>query len=226
MTTRLLTLAVLTSATLSVANPTTAETRELTGFTGVTAEGGVRVVLSEGAMKVVVRGPAKAVAKTKTVVRGTALVISHEGSWLDFSNERATVEVTMPSLERLDLSGGVSLNGVMPAHERLVVSTSGGTTLRLAGLRAESLILDSSGGATVALVGKAAVMTASISGGVSLDASNLVAERVTFDASGGSSATVHARQEVNGDASGASRVTVQGTPPVRHLSATGAASVK
>ncbi len=115
------------------------------------------------------------------------------------------IQVTVPSLTTLDVSGGVSVTAT--------------------GINVRAFALHASGGSSVTIGGRAPDFAATLSGGVQLQADGLVAERVRIDGSGGVRASVFASQQLDGAMTGGAMLEVHGNPGVRRVSAAGAAMV-
>ncbi|MEI8259557.1 MAG: head GIN domain-containing protein [Deltaproteobacteria bacterium] len=115
------------------------------------------------------------------------------------------IQVSVPSLTTLDVSGGV--------------------TVTATGINAPSFDVHASGGSSVTIGGRAPQFSATLSGGVQLQADGLVAERVRIDGTGGVRASIFASQQIDGAMAGGAMLEVQGNPGVRRVNASGAAMV-
>jgi hypothetical protein len=120
------------------------------------------------------------------------------------TNEGVEVDVSMPTLSALTLSGGSS-------------GQAGGIT-------GSELSVTLSGGARLDATGTIQTLTLSASGGARAELEQLAAATVHVDLSGGSVAIVQAGEEVEGSASGGASLTVAGDATL-NVQATGGASV-
>lgn len=104
----------------------TSETRELTRFTGVNSSGVTDVKITYGAtFKIVVKGSNNLLPYFKTRVTNNILYLGFENATV--KDDDVEVEITMPSITKIDLSGSgeVELKGGFPAQSNLSVSVSG-----------------------------------------------------------------------------------------------------
>ena len=167
----------------------TSETRQTDPFTRVESGTGIHVSVGIGEAKPVeVRAQANILPLIETKVTDGTLRI--ESSKAFTSSEKIEVILATPELERIVLSGGSrgAVDGL--ASEAFDAQLSGGSVLTAAGT-ASDLSLDASGGSVAELDG-------------------LTAGTVDVDISGGSRAAVRATDEVQGSATGGSRVTIAG----------------
>ena len=153
-------------------------------------------------------------------------------------------ELELPELVRLETSGGSTVDfGPVEGHAitvdqsgggsthfdairatSLIVGTSGGGHFEAPELTVETLRLLSSGGGQTELGGTSPEFFADVSGGGSLLAGQLTTERTELFLSGGGSADLHVTESLTGEASGGSRVTLQGGAEVE-LDLSGGSSV-
>lgn len=210
-------------------------------FHALEVSGGFKVTLVPGPTALALRGPAEQFVHVVTEVkdgtlhvrwadsapRGLRLRRSSKGLSLDLGrNDDVDVQLSVPVIDRIALSGGVELKGETPARDRLEISTSGGTTLTLSGIVAERVVVDASGGSTLSFSGNTKALTAEFSGGVECDTSKLVAAAVTLDLSGSTDVTVRAEQSLKAYVSGSSQLKVFGNPAAREVKTSGSATVE
>lgn len=114
--------------------------------------------------------------------------------------------VTGPDLEKLDISGA--------------------SRATLKGLDEVRLTVDGSGAAKIEAEGRATHLDVDLTGACTLDASGLASDAVTIDLSGASSANVEARRSIEGEVTGASRITYSGSAEKIAIDTSGASTVK
>ncbi len=145
---------------------------------------------------------------------------------LGFRNTTLRAQVTMPTLDGLDLSGATrtQLSGFTNT-ERLDVEISGASQLR-GDISSGEMRLRASGASTGELTGATGALNAEASGASTVRFDNLTSKDTTVRASGASNITVNASGKLTGDASGASTVRYVGNPASVQVDTSGASSVK
>lgn len=180
------------------------EKRDVSDFSSVKAGGAITIeVTAQKEFSVEVEADDNLLEYVKTEVKGDTLKIYTEGRISTRNPIR--VRIAMPNIESFDVSGA-----------------SSGT---LTNIKNETLTIDASGASKIKVEGEAKELNVDLSGASRLDAENLRAENVTVDASGASSATVVASNEINADASGASKIRYIGEPKNVRKNSSGASSV-
>jgi len=181
------------------------EKRDVSGFTAVDVSGVFQVeIVAQKDFAVEVDADDNLLPLVRTEVRGGTLHISTEGRVSPKSPLR--VRISAPDIDNIEASGvsKVFLNGV----------------------KNSSLGIDSSGASKISVEGTTRTLTVDVSGASNIDASNLTAENATIDASGASTVTVNASNDVQANASGASKIYYSGTPKNVSKKASGASKVQ
>jgi hypothetical protein len=189
------TLAVLTLAACTQGQgPTVERTRPVDGFSRIDAGAGVQVQVTIGpAGPLVVRTQENIQDMVTTAVRNGTLRIEAVGNFT--VADPVVVEVTVPSLDAVTLSGGAAVE--------------------VTGLDTEKIDLSLSGGGRATISGVAQQVTLSAKGGAIASLGNLAAEVVMVDLDGGATAEVAASGSVQGSASGAAKLTISGDASVQ-----------
>jgi hypothetical protein len=188
---------------ISGVGPLTTETRQVGAFTRVDAGNGIVVNIRIGpTASVEVQAQANILPIIATDVQADTLRI-HSTHGFNTS-EGVTVNIVMPSLAGITMSGG-----------------SVGTA---EGIAADALDITISGGAVLTASGSTSSLTLNVSGGSIANLDSLLTQTVTVDASGGANATINAAVAVSGSASGGSHVTVHGGATL-NVTSSGGASV-
>lgn len=169
--------------------PVRTETRDVSGFTQVEVGGGADVTVTiADAYKVALTAEDHVLQVLDTRIDGDRLVIdSREGYTTSVT---VTVDIQLPRLTGLTLSGGT--HGTVHA------------------LASDSIALSLSGGSEATISGKATSSTIDASGGSQAHLRDLPLERATVQASGGSKVELSTTARVDGAASGGSTVDVWG----------------
>ena len=137
-----------------------------------------------------------------TEVRGKTLFISQKES---IDPTKLLVRITTPKLVRFD--------------------SSGATKAQIKGLDEDRFELDVSGAAAVELIGEVETLVIDASGAAEIEADELIAERVEIDGSGAAEFTVHAKETLIADLSGAGEIRYSGDPDEVKTDLSGAATV-
>lgn len=180
------------------------ETRSVKGFTKIDASGAVSVEVSVGgSFSVEVSADDNLLANIKTEASGDTLKI--------YSADRISpktpisIRVSMPKIENFEVSGASS--GIVSS------------------VKADALELKASGASKIRIEGATDDLKAEISGASTLEADNLKAENAEVEASGASKAMISVNNDLDADASGASRITYTGEPKNLKQNSSGASSI-
>lgn len=180
------------------------ETRNVSGFDKVEASGAVNVeIAAQKGFSVSVETDDNLLQNIKTEVSGDTLKIYSEDGISP--KTQINVKISMPDIIGLQISGASSAN--------------------VSNVKPDLIELKASGASKIKIDGEAIRLTADASGASKIDAENLKAEDAFIDASGASSAIVFATEELNADASGASKITYVGEPKRIKQDASGASSI-
>lgn len=190
---------------LAVASPASAETRNLSGFTRVQASAGYDVNIEVGpAFSVNVEGPGA--DRVLTRVSGDRLTVEPTPGWHWGTRPRATVNVTMPSLDGLDASSGADIDA--------------------RGVNATAFSLDASSGAEIDVAGSCQTLSADASSGADINAHQLHCASGTVDVSSGADISVFVEGTLNVDASSGGGVTASGDPSIGDISLSSGGSLR
>jgi hypothetical protein len=209
-------LAVL-STSLIYGQSGTTETRDLSGFTKVSfgVPGNLYINIGPG-YKVVLEGDKDFLADIKTEVSGTRLVISKD-NWTGFNNKKVIVNITMPSIEGLGVSGSGQaeiMNAVKA--EDLGLNVSGSGKLIINELTADNLDCGISGSGDIIIKGRGDVKEAelSISGSGSYSGESLKINSAEISISGSGSCHCNVTATLEARVSGSGNVTYTGSPRI------------
>ena len=205
--------------------------RDLAGFDRIEVSGAVDLtILQRSDYLVEVSGPGESLDQLITEVHGDTLKISHlppTRRWFVFQTyEDFSVEVSLPQLRGLVASGGVdvSTQGRLQA-ERVEISASGGSDLRLE-IDATDLQVSTSGGSDTVLIGTGSRLDARSSGGSDLDATRLQVREASVRSSGGSDVEIDVTERLTARASGGSDIRYSGDPQFVDADSSGGADIE
>jgi len=180
------------------------ETRDVSAFTEVEANGVIALEIAKGATTgVVVVAQSSLVPITRTTVDGARLTVDTTKSYT--TSERLTVKVTAPRLTAITLTGAASVTGEAVDPSPLAMDLSGGARADLSGT-VDDLVIKASGGSVILLGG-------------------LQATTATVDLSGGVVATLSVSSSLTGTASGGVVITLAARPNTVDVKTSGGATV-
>jgi len=134
------------------------------------------------------------------------------------------IEISMPDLHALGLSGGAMGNVKMQTSKSFSVDLSGGSFLK-GELTSGNITMDLSGGSRIELNGKAADLELNGSGGSIFELKNFTVRNVDSHLSGGSNVEVKMDGTINTSQSGGSQFTFYGNAKIGSTSFSGGSGV-
>ena len=218
-------------ACLALAVPfVAAETRDLnfSGFTGVSVGWGMNLDITQGPdFRVQVTGNSEDLDQLKVEKDGDVLVFSQKSRWGGWNRRgKLSVNIVMPALTSLDLSGGSKGRISMDvASKSFSAELSGGAELN-GQLRCRDVKLGLSGGAELHLAGQGGNLTIDGSGGSTCDTKEFAVQNVNSELSGGASATVNMNGELNADQSGGSEIIYYGNATLGRTDSSGGSRIR
>lgn len=219
------------------------ETRNVSGYRGVTIGSGIVARIETGPDLVVLRGDEADLRLIRTEIKDGVLSIGWEPNRGREARGPVSALVRLQRAELLGASGGARVEATVPAAESLELSASGGSELRvLSRMAPRQLEVQVSGGARLAvasvetgdaavalsgsarlqLAGRAAGVTLAISGGAELAGEGFAATGLHVQGSGGAVARLRVDGPVQGSLSGGARVHAPGATSVNVASSGGA----
>jgi hypothetical protein len=172
-----------------------AETQKLTftNFDEVGVASGMRVSIRQGnTYEVTATGSAEDLRRMEVRHNGNRLEFKLPSGFLSFFRSgRIDLDITMPALRRLNLSGGSEGDvTVQIGSQSFQADLSGGSKLR-GEIRSGNIDLNLSGGSEITLSGSGGRLSANGSGGSSFELGQLAVTNVSASLSGGSDVTYH-----------------------------------
>jgi hypothetical protein len=178
--------------TIGSGNATTQQI-DVTDFTAISASHGFNVVITQGSSYSVKVTTDDNLQQYVDVHKSGSTLYVGLKSGFGISTTQLKVEVTMPNLTNLQLSGGAQASG-----QNLNLVTNLG--------------IDFSGGSRATLTGQAVDLTVSGSGGSNINLQDLQVQNARVDLSGGSQAKVNASGRLDVNLSGGSQLHFRGSP--------------
>lgn len=206
-----------------------AETRTLdfTHFDQLSVGHGMHVTIRQGeAYTVQATGSPAELERLRVEQKGDLLVFSMETGWLRRGGSRISLDVTVPLLRRLDLTGGSRANVTMHiGSEPFLAKLSGGASLS-GDLTCGDIEVGLSGGSEIELSGSGHRLSVDGSGGSRAKLRNFSSGGVMVELSGGSRAAVYVQGELNASLSGGSEVSYFGDPRLGSIESSGGSRVR
>jgi hypothetical protein len=203
------------------------ETRQydLSGFTGVDAASAFRVTITQSSnYAVAVTADDNILDHVQVTKSGGLLKLNLQGL---YSNVHLSAEISMPTLERLNLSGAsqATLKGEFSA-DTFDANLSGASSADGA-IEANTMNLVLSGASKITLSGSATKsLTVRGSGASRFSLGDLAAGNADINLNGASSCDVEVNGTLTANVSGASNLTYSGNPELGKITESGASSVR
>lgn len=202
------------------------------GFERIEASGAYQVRIRRGdAFRITARGSQAELDRLVVERNGQTLEIHSKSSigfrgWHSSRRNAVLVEVEMPTLRGLDLSGAARADvaGFQDSDD-VKIEQSGAAWLRFDG-SGSPLNVDLSGAAHLLLTGTTPRLRGEIGGAAELNAAKLQATDVDVEATGAARAAVRATGSLRADASGAAHITYYGRPANVQREHSGAGTVR
>lgn len=206
------------------------QTRQISGFRGVSVSSGIDLYLKQKNIEeVVVEADADDLDKIITKVEGGILKIYiKEQSWFNmkWNKDPRKVFVSFIALDKLEASAGSDVNaeGVLKL-DKLNLDASSGSDIKLE-LEANELSVESSSGSDISLKGKASYMHANASSGSDINAVELQTKKCNASVSSGSDIRVFVTDELDANASSGGDITYSGNPKTKDINESSGGNVE
>ena len=209
---------VILTAGFSYGQSVVKETRNVKDFTKVSFGVPGNLIIKLGPeFQVVIEGDKRVLNEIVTEVSGGRLVIKHENWRFSFNDERITVNITMPEIEGLSVSGSgkAEIMDVVKSDD-LNLSVSGSGKLLTAGLEVDDLNCGISGSGDIVLGASGTVDRAdiSISGSGGFSGEKTEIDRLEISVSGSGNCNCNVTESLNASISGSGNITYLGNPRV------------
>lgn len=180
---------------------------EATGFTGVTLQGKMNVVIEQGReTQVIARGSDQALADLEVDVEKSVLRLKQKrGARTGEGEDRVTISIRMPTLESFALAGtgNVSLNQI----------------------RAATLELKIAGAGDIKATGGCHTLNISLAGSGDVDAKDFKCETVSVKIAGSGDVSAYASKDFSARIAGSGDIDVYGNPENRSRSVFGSGEI-
>jgi hypothetical protein len=197
------------------------QTRQITGFHGVSVSSGIDLFLTQkNVEEVFVEAGSEDLEKIITKVEnGILRIYIREKSWfgIGWNNRPRKVYVSFVNLDKLDASAGsdVKTTSVLKLG-KLDVDVSSGSDVKLE-LEASEVRVGTSSGSDISLKGKAKVIHADASSGSDLNAGDLETQKCVASVSSGADIRVNVTEELDAHASSGGDISYSGSPKTKNI---------
>jgi hypothetical protein len=196
----------------------TKETRNVSDFTKVSFGVAGELFINIGPeFKLVIEGDKKILDEIETVVSGDRLVIKKDNWRFSFNDEKVTVNLTMPEIEGLGVSGSGKAKIMDPVKSnKLNLSVSGSGKLMTADLNVDELDCGISGSGDIILGSGGSIDsgTIGISGSGGFSGENVEIDHLRVSVSGSGNCHCKAGDSLDASISGSGNVTYVGDPKI------------
>lgn len=202
-------------------------THEVPAFSQLSVGGSIDLTVTVGELSVLtLTGEENVLEAHDVLVRDGVLEISPKDRMAVQPTKGISGSISVPRLDAIDASGATTVRtGVLESQNAVGLVGSGSATIITGTVTAARVNVAASGSSEIRTVGSTPLLRVDASGASDVEAGELASEVLELDASGSASVTAHATKEVRGSASGASDVTVVGSPAVRDIARSGSTSI-
>jgi hypothetical protein len=194
------------------------ETRNVKDFTRVNFGVAGNLFIKIGPQfSLVIEGDDKIIDDIETEVSGGRLVIRKENHRMSFNDEKVTVNLTMPELEGLGVSGSGKAQILDPVEsDDLDLSVSGSGKLMTSDLNVDRLDCGISGSGNIILGSKGNIDNGdiSISGSGNFSGENIEIDHLEISVSGSGNCVCRAGDTLKASVSGSGNISYLGNPKV------------
>jgi hypothetical protein len=202
----------------SLAFGQTKETRNVSDFTKVSFGVAGNLFINIGPeFKLVIEGDKKILDDVETEVTGDRLIIKKENWRFSFNDEKVTVNLTMPEIEGLGVSGSGKAQIMDPVKsDKLHLSVSGSGKLMTADLNVDELDCGISGSGDIILGSGGSIDngTIGISGSGGFSGEEVEIDHLRVSVSGSGNCHCRAGDSLDASISGSGNVTYVGNPKI------------
>jgi hypothetical protein len=208
------------------------ESRTIKGIDGVSVSHGMNLILTQSQSESLeIEAEDNVIPYIETMTSGSNLTVRFRDRFPGIHFFQPTrpimIHLSMINIQRVDLSGGSSLDSGEINTSRLELNISGGGRADIKQLQTEELDADLSGGSQGEIAGKTGETRLYMSGGSGLRAGDLECTLLKTHISGGGSLRINTfkADELDANLSGGSHATIGGKIGKIHLDASGGSNL-
>ncbi|HEX8731412.1 MAG TPA: head GIN domain-containing protein [Ktedonobacterales bacterium] len=203
------------------------ETRNVSGFTGVTFSGvGTLNITQTGTESLTVSADDNLLPLLTSTVTNDTLTLGVKPGNAIHPTKPIVYTLTVKSLNNMTLSGAGTINATNVTTNALHVILSGAGAIKATNITASALNVALSGAGSMTISGRAPSQTAVVSGIGAYNARNFPTDSAQMTISGAGSATITVNKTLTAVVSGAGSVTYYGSPSQVTKTISGSGSIK
>jgi hypothetical protein len=212
---------VLGTVSMAKASDNGRQTRQISGFHGVSVSSGIDLFLTQKNIEEVqVEADLEDLKKIITEVEsGILKIYIREKSWfnMNWNNAHRKVYVSFKTMDKLMASAGsdVVSQGTLKLED-LDLDVSSGSNVKLE-LEANKISAETSSGSDLSLAGKANSIQVNASSGSDINATELYAKKCIASASSGSDISVNVTEQLDASASSGADISYSGNPKTKDI---------
>ena len=206
-------LVALSGCSFAARGPVVSEDRQIDAATSVVLDTSGDLTITEGEPSLVIHAPAAVLDRLTADVRNGELMLGVKPGTPGILLGKISYELTLPSLERLEMNGSGDVDSEVSASD-LDVEISGLGNLDIDSIDASSVTLDVSGSGDVEFSGRTDDLEVSIDGSGDVRADELESARASLEIDGSGDVEVAASDSLRVSISGAGSVRYSGSPEV------------
>lgn len=208
------TLLALSGCAFPPRGPVVSQTRDLDAVTSVILDTAGDLTIREGEPSLVIHAPAAVLDRLTSSVDDGTLVLGVQPGTAGFLLGRVTYELTLPSLEGLEINGEGDIDSDVPVDGALRLTINGAGDLDIEGIDATDVTLDISGVGDVELAGRTDSLAITIAGAGDVRSDELDSDAVRVEIDGTGDVAVAVSDTLDVSISGAGDVVYEGRPAV------------
>jgi hypothetical protein len=193
--------------------PVVNEDRSIGIATSIVLDSPGDLTITEGEPSLVISAPTEALERLTADVNNGELVLGVTPGSPDVLNGKISYKLTMPSLDRIEISGSGDVESDVPG-DTLTVDISGSGDVNIDSIAASAVTLNISGSGNITFSGRADDLAVSIDGSGDVEAEGLETARVIVDIAGSGEVAIAASDRLDVSISGSGSVTYEGNPEV------------
>lgn len=193
--------------------PLTAEERSIEAATTVVLDTPGELTIREGAPGLVVHAAESVLDRLTSEVRNGVLTLGVPPGTPSFLLGEISYELTLPSVERLEVNGSGDIDSTAPVGD-LEVEINGSGDVDVSSIDGSTVSLEISGSGDVEFSGRTDELSISSAGSADVTAEELDAKTVTIDLDGSGEVDVTASNALDVSISGSATVTYYGRPAI------------
>lgn len=209
-----LALVALSGCAMVPAGPIVSQSRDIDAATSVVLNTWGDLTIREGEPSIVIEAPSAVLDRLTSSVDDGVLVLGVTPGTPEFLVGKISYELTLPSLEGLEINGLGDVDSTVPSGATLRLEVNGSGQIDIRDIDASQVTLQIAGTSNVDLRGRTDEFTVSVDGSATVRADRLESARVSVELNGIGDLTVAASATLDVSISGSGSVVYQGRPQV------------